>query len=285
MNCLVCGIELTGNQKKYCSRKCGKLGGKRRIRGHAEGVRPRRSHLEMTDKDIQDRINTKSSKIVYCGGYVNSESPMYVYCDDCGQPFKWSAKGLRKQSPIQCDNCRSILTDIKQKEHQEYILNNMAIRKEQTRLLRIQREAEKIKAKYKRCRECGREFYAEHLKSTFCSDECRNKSNNRIHDVRRRIRIRENLIDKDISLIKLSKRDKGICWICHRKVDWLDFERRDNGVFIAGRNYPSVDHVIALANGGKHSWENVRLAHCKCNTEKSNKWFGENQNGQLVLFF
>ena len=68
-------------------------------------------------------------------------------------------------------------------------------------------------------------------------------------------------------------------------VDWLDFERRDNGVFIAGRNYPSVDHVIALANGGKHSWENVRLAHCKCNTEKSNKWFGENQNVQLVLFF
>lgn len=35
-----------------------------------------------------------------------------------------------------------------------------------------------------------------------------------------------------------------------------------------GDNYPSVDHIVPLAKGGLHSWDNVQLAHFKCNTLK-----------------
>ena len=151
-------------------------------------------------------------------------------------------------------------------------------------LLKSQRESEKIKSRYKICKECGKQFFADNLKSIFCSDVCRNKSHNRIHDLNRRLKIKENLIDKDISLIKLYERDEGVCWLCHKKVDWLDFEKREDESLITGENYPSIDHVIALANGGKHSWDNVRLAHFKCNTEKRDKLIGKKKNGQMILF-
>lgn len=38
--------------------------------------------------------------------------------------------------------------------------------------------------------------------------------------------------------------------------------------------YPTKDHVIPVAMGGKESWENVRLACWKCNLEKSDSVIG-----------
>lgn len=58
------------------------------------------------------------------------------------------------------------------------------------------------------------------------------------------------------------------CYLCGGKVDINDYMITDNGVFIAGESYPSVDHVIALANGGLDSYENARIAHMKCNSLK-----------------
>ena len=60
---------------------------------------------------------------------------------------------------------------------------------------------------------------------------------------------------------------------------------REDGTFIAGKNYPSIDHVNALANGGTHTWDNVRLAHCECNRRKSDNLFFEDRKGQLKIFF
>lgn len=45
----------------------------------------------------------------------------------------------------------------------------------------------------------------------------------------------------------------------------------DGDVFIAGNWYPSIDHVIPISKGGRHSWDNVKLAHRLCNSVKSNK--------------
>ena len=35
-----------------------------------------------------------------------------------------------------------------------------------------------------------------------------------------------------------------------------------------GPLYPSIDHIIAMVNGGGHIWSNVQLAHMMCNSEK-----------------
>ena len=66
---------------------------------------------------------------------------------------------------------------------------------------------------------------------------------------------------------KQQKRFRGVCAICGEPCDYCDHEERD-GFFIAGDNYPSVDHIVPLAKGGLHSWDNVQLAHFKCNTLK-----------------
>lgn len=275
--CKVCGKELAGNQSNYCSRYCSKLGYKRRKKGLPENIRPKRSHLEWTDQDIQNRINTKSSKIIYIGGYKDCESSIYLLCSDCGNTFKWSACGLRKQSSIQCYNCRNLLTDIKEKEYREQLEQNKIIRHEEV----LKRRAEE---KHRYCKQCGKEFYSNRNQYYFCSEDCRIRLHNKEHDIKRRIKIKSALVDNDISLAKIIKRDKHRCWICGGKVDSSDYEVREDGSFVAGPRYPSIDHVKALSNGGYHSWNNVRLAHRKCNWEKSNKLFDWDEDNQLRLF-
>ncbi|WP_153301198.1 HNH endonuclease [Priestia flexa] len=70
-------------------------------------------------------------------------------------------------------------------------------------------------------------------------------------------------IDWDISIERLMKRDKGICYLCNESVDIKLDPNHDY--------YPSIEHVIPVAKGGTHSWDNVKLAHRKCNYLKSDE--------------
>ena len=269
----------------FCSEECRyqqrllKRRIKRKEKIEARGYKPRRSHLEWTDEDVQNRINTKSSKIIYLGGYTNSEAEIYLQCADCGYMFKRRATLLRKKRPIQCDNCVRILSEIREKEHRKEI----SLRAEEKRQATKERkESEYIKTHTGICQRCGR-VYLGRPNTKYCSRDCarRQHDSNKTH--LRRIRMRDNYFD-NISLNILAKRDNDICWICKKKVDWTDKTYSERGATKAGRNYPSIDHVVALKNGGTHTWDNVRLAHRQCNTEKSNKLFGSKKNGQVVLF-
>ena len=283
MNCLVCNKELIGKQRKYCSRRCERIAYHRKSRGQAINVRPRRSHLEWSDEDIQNRINTKSSKIIYCGGYTNSKSPMYVYCDDCGQPFKWNAKGLRERDTIRCDNCRHLLFDIRKKERVQEIQERKETKQQEIIQRRKEEKALREMLLQKTCQRCGKKYKANKINQLYCSTRCRNRQHDANKEHLRRLRIKNGNHD-NISTILLAERDNNICWLCKKKVDWNDFIVNDKGNFLSGQNYPSQDHVIPLANGGSHTWDNVRLAHCKCNTEKGASLFGKKKNGQVILF-
>jgi len=52
----------------------------------------------------------------------------------------------------------------------------------------------------------------------------------------------------------------GHWYICNHKV----IKSKDTNHDL----YPSIEHVIPIAKGGKHTWDNVKLAHRKCNMEK-----------------
>ena len=58
-----------------------------------------------------------------------------------------------------------------------------------------------------------------------------------------------------------------MCGICGGLCDIDDYKMVD-GAFIVGEKYPSLDHVVALANGGMHTRRNVQLAHFACNSKK-----------------
>ena len=116
------------------------------------------------------------------------------------------------------------------------------------------------------CPVCG----AETTRIKFCSDKCRLKAKDQRKKARRRARIEAVIVDADISLEEVYRRDKGICHICGMACNWDDHKWRGN-TFITGRLYPTIDHVIPLAEGGTHGWDNVRLAHQCCNSMKGAK--------------
>ena len=53
------------------------------------------------------------------------------------------------------------------------------------------------------------------------------------------------------------------------------FYINENGVIICGNNYPSIEHIKPAALGGSHTWDNVKLAHRRCNSLKGVKDFSE----------
>lgn len=152
---------------------------------------------------------------------------------------------------------------------------------------RAERERQKLEAKRQKqlakmheCPICGTVT----TRPKFCCKACANKAENRKREIKRRHKLRENgKVDYSISLEALILRDKNVCHICKGQCDLSDCRTVD-GTFIAGNLYPSIDHVLAVANGGTHQWSNVKLAHRICNSNKNAELTHETESGQLRLW-
>lgn len=121
------------------------------------------------------------------------------------------------------------------------------------------------------CVICGKEFEVDkRLHNKTCSHECSKeyaKEKRKIYHRNREKRIASVLVDRDISLDTLRRRDNNKCWICGREIDPTDY-KIINGTIVVGDNYPSIDHLLPIARGGLHQWENIRLAHKGCNSQR-----------------
>lgn len=116
------------------------------------------------------------------------------------------------------------------------------------------------------CPECGKTFETRLSDKVYCSQTCRSARSWRNRNDQKRANTPGEV--DEIGLHELYERDGGVCHICGGMTDWDDFSHTDDGYFLAGDNYPSRDHVIPLAKGGTHTWDNVKLAHFRCNTLK-----------------
>jgi len=118
------------------------------------------------------------------------------------------------------------------------------------------------------CAECGKHFFCLDAETRVtCSADCSRKYANR--RVSKRIPKAQRI--DNISLKKLYRRDKGTCYLCGKKCDWNDWSVSAKGNKYPGDTYPTIEHVIPVSKGGLNAWENVRLAHWKCNLEKSDE--------------
>ena len=78
-----------------------------------------------------------------------------------------------------------------------------------------------------------------------------------------------------ITLNRLIQRDGLECYICGKTCDPSD---KRWGSF--GPDYPTIDCVVALKNGGSFTWDNVRIACGECNcVRKGAKDVGELLDG------
>src|SRR5699024_1046168 len=112
-----------------------------------------------------------------------------------------------------------------------------------------------------KCKECGQHKTVSLNRKIFCSKKCYNKFSWRYNELKRREKIFSNgNVHRDISIERLLKRDGVLCYLCNEKVVISD---DTNAPY-----YPSIEHVIPISKGGTHTWDNVKLAHRKCNWEK-----------------
>lgn len=232
----------------------------------------------LTGEEVNALVKRYNQNLVYHSGFTKGDCIINVKCMKCGSVFQRSIVTLRHGRAVKA--CPLCYPKNKGTGHKKLPVEE----KERRRVERAERHEltiAKMKAKSKEatrqrqearrhdCPICGMST----TRPKYCSDKCsriayrkeHSHEINATHEASRRIKIKQNLVDTDITLKKLYSRDKEVCWICGMLCDYHDKEYKGR-TMIAGNMYPSIDHVIALADGGAHSWDNVKLAHRICNT-------------------
>lgn len=195
----------------------------------------------------------------------NKERQITIRCVKCGTLKTVLSAALRQNHNGNCLQC--LAKNRKEKKANEALAIISEKYKKDVKEAKNRCKFEQIQFKY--C-SCGQIVLS---KNGRLCPKCRQEHERltaRRSDKKKELRRYRRCQDGDwsISLEKLYERDKGICHICGETCDWNDKTYRD-GTIITGNYYPSVDHVVALANGGKHEWNNVKLAHRICNSLKS----------------
>lgn len=195
-------------------------------------------------------------------------------CKICGAEY-WKKNGKSKYCS---DKCKKTATKERQKkwreEHPGYLKewreahpeydkewyeSHLHYGRDRSRDIRGSKEYER------ECIVCGKTFKTWLPHKWTCSKEC-----NATYRLKRIPA--EQIIDADITLKKLFKRDNGVCYLCGEKCDWSDRNADKNAI---GPRYPSIDHVFPVSKGGLHSWDNIKLAHIGCNASKRDKLLEE----------
>ena len=109
------------------------------------------------------------------------------------------------------------------------------------------------------CPECGDRFRSPYPQQLYCSARCRSKRKG-YSDHETRAKKFGVKFDRSITLGGLIRRDGLDCYICGKTCDPND---KRWGSF--GPDYPTIDCVTALSNGGSFTWDNVRVACGECN--------------------
>lgn len=260
--CRQCGIELPKGRSRFCSTIC-----KSRWWAIQEGRSFNHGLLQKvcvvcgskfeTQKSRQRTCSTECSKYNENHRPYDSEKERLRYLKE--HPDSRSMDEIKAASQVRLAE----LTIEREQRAQDREKERAIIRakKEEIRQANIaywmQYEAEHI------CEDCGHKFTAHYPLTKYCETCKKRQSRDRYKK-----RYDEIRVDSNITLKRLARRDHQTCWICGLKVDWND-TRPGNNTVIVGDLYPSCDHIIPISKGGLHSWDNVALAHMKCNTWKS----------------
>lgn len=266
--CQYCGKEFVAHNKSkvYCSKKC---------------------------KDIALRIK----KGIRCN--PNTE-PFHKVCTICGKSFDTYREATITCSS-ECSKERKRQQDNKRHDPRcelswdEYVAKVKAeaeARNEEKQLAKSRIDLIRHINAYanlktdKVCACCGAVFHNEYPNAIYCSDKCRRRTHDkrrrkvkpRTSSIRKRCRKYGVYYDPSVTSAKVFERDGYICQICGKPTD-----SSDTSWGIIGPNAPTVDHIVALANGGTHTWDNVQCAHAICNSYKRDLWADEFEEVLLCL--
>lgn len=122
---------------------------------------------------------------------------------------------------------------------------------------RLRRHGDQRSISYERCRQCGDMFVQSGYKQ-WCSSMCAKRAR-RSRDKHARRTVTQ--MGEQFTLREIADRDGWRCHICRRAVIDRPYAARDAD--------PTIDHLVPVSDGGEHTKANVRLAHNRCNWDRS----------------
>lgn len=217
------------------------------------GLKGNKKQQESAARKLNERFKGKLSLVEY------GKTACVFKCDTCGCVFSHSKP--KSDESVCCPECKA-----------DELFKRKEEREELTRKHRAEHEAN-LKAEYekeKTCLACGSVFHSQSKKAKYCSTKCQRKTMKKrqghCYDYgnhRKRARAYGVPYEPGISLKRLIERDGLTCAICGGMCNPLD--KTDKRI---GLTYPTIDHVVAMKNGGGHTWDNVQIAHMICNSHK-----------------
>lgn len=219
--------------------------------------------------------------------YKGAKTSVVLECAKCGEQFSRSVQSARHG--VCCPACNKAERKQRLQVQQEQKLADQKKKEKQRAVNQALFEVERNKRldELHTCKVCGGSYsIRSYMKSIgtkyerdsgYCSAKCRNKSKNQREHARRKIVGRDSHrkrarkfgceFDPSVTLKRLIERDGLYCKICGMACNpddhgWTQY---------MGPTSPTIDHIIPMAQGGGHTWNNVQIAHAQCNSWKSDK--------------
>lgn len=199
-----------------------------------------------------------------CGANFFPKDSRGLYCSRVCSNEARSQRDRKRRLPILeklCVACGGLFKTAR--ASQKFCCKACKIQVDKLKIKKIIRPPQRSKI----CTECRVSFIPSRIDQLYCSHKCCDKFNGRGRKDHGRKSYRKRARQfgsayEPVDPIQVFERDLWRCQICGEKTP-----KR-----LRGKNLeksPELDHRIALANGGSHTYKNVQCACRKCNRKKS----------------
>ncbi len=193
-----------------------------------------------------------------------------IYCGKtCQSKGQVAAKPAPAPKPTaECAVCRGLFT----KRTSRQIVCGDACAQQRSRDVARAHNIAQHENLSRTCAECGASFVSEYgaKRRVYCTEACLLRATKRTAKGVRRARTR-GATAQPVQAMRVFVRDGWRCHLCGRKTR---AEKRGTAHQLA----PELDHIVALALGGAHSYANTACACRRCNMKK-----GASSRGQPSL--
>ena len=196
------------------------------------------SELGITRKMLRDKCNEDTVKFLEIRGYTNihriDDSQYFsCVCTVCGEESTFFHPTSNKDCLYRCQHCeqrkRDEVREIKKEIEARICKELRKIQREQREREAEERKRERLEARKHPCPICG----AETTNRKYCSVKCKRKAYNGEKYARRYARLKAAIVDGDITLERLYKRDKGVCHICGELCNYHDFKEEQGPLSVS----------------------------------------------------